>query len=106
MKDVLKTNQIVKQQSQPKRPDMDEVVEAPSISEAAETSPLSQADLEFLAKSQNVNPQSQQPDAEEETKFNNELQSEIDSINASLKRINGLVSEKKQKQQQMSISQH
>ena len=85
---------------------MDEVVEAPNISETAETSPMSQADLEILAKSSNVNPQSQQPDAEEETKFNNELQSEIDSINASLKRINGLVSEKKQKQQQMSISQH
>ena len=53
----------MKQSSQPtKRPDMDEVVEAPPISEteAAETSALTEADLGFLAKSTNVNRQSQQ----------------------------------------------
>lgn len=85
---------------------MDEVVEAPNISEtlAVETSALTEADLGFLAKSTNVNQQSKEQEAEEETKFNNELQDEIDRINASLLRINGLVSEKKQKQQQMSIS--
>lgn len=90
----------MKQQSQPtKRPDMDEVVEAPPISEteAAETSALTEADLGFLAKSTNVNRQSQQQEAEEETKFNDELQNEIDRINASLKKINGLVTDKKRK---------
>ena len=78
---------------------MDEVVEAPPAAEteAAETSALTEADLGFLAKSTNVNRQSQQQEAEEETKFNNELQDEIDRINASLLRINGLVSDKKQK---------
>ena len=85
---------------------MDDVVEAPPVAEteAAETSALTEADLGFLAKSTNVNRQSQQQEAEEETKFNNELQDEIDRINASLLRINGLVSDKKQKSQQMSIS--